>query len=182
MSSRQIDGTDIDGLYKFFAERAVAIFNDKKVCLPQLAAVIIGDKPGEIASMMFIDPRLVNEMQRSAGSKDGLMLLVRVLLAKGEWKTLGIELPKPCDAVVHVSEAWVAEHPADKRDQLPDSFEDHPGRGEVIMVVVHTHERSYPGMCPITGSGDARTAAFAALRRGGEFEGRFAMQDGHATH
>jgi hypothetical protein len=187
MSKRDIAPADIEALYDFFAKRACEIFNERKQCMPQLALVSLGDDPGDIGALLMVDPCLVNALQESSGTKDALMMLVRVLLAnKGAEELDLVPLPRPPAAIVHVSEMWALDG-----DQQPPadggSFENVPNRRELIMVTVHTKERSYPGVCPIDGAGDARTATYQPLAQGGEWRGRFfSIHDdgtpGHGTH
>jgi hypothetical protein len=183
MSTREPEGADITAAYDFFAGKAVEIFNEKKKVQPQLVAVCLGDEPGTLGDMTFIESSLVNDLQETGESKDRLMLFIRLLLSKMGADLAGMTgtsgAPK---LVVHLTEAW---HLASKSPDVYegiDSLEDHPDRGEMIMVTVHTAERSFPGMCPI--SGPKRVATFKPIPVGGEWVGRFVMQNapGHETH
>jgi len=184
-AQREIDPADITALYDFFAKRACEIFNERKECAPQLALASLGDEPGDIGAVMLIDPRLVNALQENSRTKDALMMLIRVLLAnKGAEELDLIPLPRPPAAIVHVTEMWQL-HDEQERPADGGSWENVPGRRELILVTVHTKERSYPGFCPIDGAGDARTATYQPLAQGAEWGGRFSIQDGqpgNGTH
>jgi hypothetical protein len=170
MSTREPEAEHITAAYEFFAQKAVELFNDKKQLSPQLVAITLSDKPGWFGDMIFVDPKIINDLQKTGRSKDMLMMMIRLLL-----KTTG-------GLVVHVTEAWhVASNSPDVLNGTTE-VKDLPDRGEVIMVTVHTAERSFPGLCPI--SSPERVATFEPLTSGGNFHGRFSMQDraGHETH
>ena len=159
MTRRDLEAADITAIYELHAQIGVARINETQDELaPQLIAVNLDDDPGQIRSLMMIDPALINAMQRTDRTKDMLMALVRLLLSSGD------DSP---DAVVHVSEAWAlsARKGTDDKDPLDGyaAVKDHPNRTEMLVVNVHTQARTYSGVCPIENDGGQRRAVFKPL-------------------
>lgn len=183
MSDREIEASDISVLYEVFARRAVEAFNETKQILPQLAVVKLGTEPGTLADAVFVDPRMVNEMQKNGHRKDLLMRFVRIVLderlhnALQETPLLSA-LPFRPDLIVHVSEVWTINSKAPNPDGIEPK--DHPDRGEAILVVLHTREQSYGGISPITGSNGNRVATYEPLA--GKFDGSTSLIETHGIH
>ena len=94
-------------------------------------------------------------------------------------------MQEPPDAIVHVTEGWALEGDGHSPTDVLGGYEkvsDHPKRTEVIMVTVHTKERSYAGVSRVTGIGKARTATPGPLLSGGHIDGRLIQQGEHDTH
>lgn len=185
MSTREPEAADITAAYEVFAKRAVETFNEKGQCWAQLAAITLGDEPGSVAHVTFVDPVLVNAMQRDERTKDALAILIRVLLGGKPLPVKGDKQPQlPPQIAVHLTEAWVLSQDAPK-GATPEEIraaalgpheqlKDHPERREAILVSVHTAERSYHGMCPVTRSADGKgVAEYAPMPTGGQWAGRF---------
>lgn len=182
MIKREINGTDIEVIYRFTAETAVEIFNENQECMPQLIAVTIAEVPGGVADIAIIDPRLVNSLQETEETKEALMTLIRLLLMRSAPPLFKAADRQP-DAVVHISEAWAL---STTTKRVHGEIEDHPERSEVIVINVHTRERTYVGVCPIANDGTKRVATFAPIFSGGKRTGRMIIHDdergSHATH
>lgn len=162
MNDRPIETADITAIYQKFATAAVDTYNEHHKCPPILAAIEMRDAPGEVKQVIFMHPNIVNMFHESPESKDALMSLVRLLLSRrgaAGWEHL-LELEKPFvpDAVVHVTEAWVLRKAATSPKLATsggehldgyDSVSEHPDKGEVLMVTVHTGHGTYGGFCPI---------------------------------
>lgn len=162
--TREIEPADIEAIYTTFAKHACEHFNEHKECSPQLAAVVIGPEPRSAGHVEFFDSGLVNALQRNASTKDALMFLIRTLLTMA-------------DAVVHVSESWAVALPKDGREPS-ESLEDHPDRETVLLVTVHTKERTYAGMSRVADG----AATPGPIFREGRVGGRFVVQDEDDTH
>lgn len=181
MSKREPGAVDITAVYDVFAGRAVEIVNGGGEFWPQLAMINLGDEPGEIGEIHFIDPNLVNALQKDGRTKDALVKLIDVLLANCGIPPIGLmPLPEAPQLVVHVTEMWRL--PASAAPDADQSFADHPERGECIFVTVHTPERAFVGACPITSHDGKREATFEPILDGGEWTGRFARRSEHDTH
>lgn len=177
MSHRELSKVEVQTIYKFFASRAVEVFNEHGRFAPQLIVVMVlsdDDSTTTVGDALFIDSQLVDRMQHSSESKDALMTFVRVALSPLGPATL--ELLFDCrpgfrpDAVVHVTECWLVD--GARFDGVAPS--EHRNRREAIMVTVHTHEGSHAGMCPITANdSDRRVAVVEPLL--GEFHGRLSL-------
>lgn len=158
MTRRDLEADDITAIYELHAKIGVARINETPdELMPQLIAVNMDDEPGRIGSLMMIDPTIINALQRTYRTKDMLMALVRLLLSSGDASP---------DAVVHVSEAWALSTTTGRDDHLDGYAEvkDHPYRTEALVVNVHTHARTYSGVCPINSDGAGnRRAVFKPL-------------------
>lgn len=172
--ARELVEHDVTSLYQHFATTAINIVNEGRECHSQLALVKMDDaEPGKVAHLGFIEPEIVNMLQKSSTTKDFLMLLIADLLAGDK---ISPSAPFVPDAIVHVSEVWVVTRigpmPADPQEAERklsgecDELSDHPDRTEALIINVHTARRSYVGMCPITRSGSERRAQFKPLRQG----------------
>ncbi len=192
--TREIEPADVTTLYERLANLSVEAFNEHKVFPPQLITIELGDETAEIKRMVFVDSYLVDQFHATAERKDLMMTFIRVLLSAGRAPfPAGTSLPELPEgflphAVVHISECWAVEKPVSTAEpQSSDpldghgSVKRHPERGEVLMINVHTSERSYGGICPITGTGSERRASFGPLLIGG---GRLSLndEDGHDLH
>jgi len=187
--TRELVEDDIASLYQHFAAASIGIVNEGRECHSQLALVKMDDaEPGKLAHLGFIEPEVVNMLQQSSTTKDFLMLLISELL-KGD--KISPSAPFVPDAIVHVSEIWVVQRkgriPADLREaerQLGcecDDLSEHPDRTEALVIAVHTKDRSFMGICPITGQGSERRAEFKPLHKGPTV-GRMTMHQDDPTH
>lgn len=167
----------ITHLYEFFAKTAVKLFNESvlKECAPQLFLLELElGRSGIIKRMVPVHPDMAAMFFQSDPAKDLLSLFLRRMLgpetlAASEEMQSALGLGH-VDAVVQISEAWLAHGAHDKR---PPS--ERPDRQEVVLVCVHTREGSFMGMNPIQDHPERRCEFQPLAFPPGRLEGRLTV-------
>lgn len=181
MARRDLEAADITAIYELHAKAAVDWINRSgREFIPQLATVDMDDEPGEIGSLIIIDPELTGLLHMTQGAK-ALMFIVKQLL-----RSPNNDRP---DAVVHVAEGYVLsrqlKHIGDDSVDLDghQSVKDHPEGIEALVVYVHTRDGTYQGWCPIVpaANGMTRRATYHPMQSGRILMGRFCMTPEHET-
>lgn len=174
---------EITNLYRILGGSAVKICNSGQDVAPQIFLVHAERDPDGKQPLGMLDPSMMNLFYGHGGrGKDLMMAFVKDALA-GD--TLS--------AVVAISEAWVLKaKSAEEMHRLHDSGDsiaEHPDRTEVLMVAVHTRERTWMQHSPITvDESGARRCELLPLDFDSEikFTGRMVIQDdgtpGSTTH
>jgi len=181
MARRDLEAADITAIYNLHARAAVDWVNRSgREFTPQLVTVDMEDEPGEIGSMLIIDPELTGLLHMTQGAK-ALMFIVKQLL-----QSPNSDSP---DAVVHVAEGFVlnrqSKHIGGDCVDLDGhaSVKDHPERIEALVVYVHTRDGTHQGWCPIepAANGMKRRATYHPMQSGRILFGRLCITPEHET-
>ena len=155
---REVEAADIRAAYDMFAKLAVSFINKMDdEFKPILAGIKVGKKPGQIEGIVPFPSDLIVLLQ---GSVNGLIPLVRHALTGGSSEV------ESADLVVHITEALLdCSKEEFDRDVVERYVEvrDHSERMEVVVVAVHTPERTYLGHCPIESHAGKRRAVFEPI-------------------
>ena len=166
MKRREIVEQDVIEAYNTFGTIAAGIINDQhQEVEAQLFLVQLDDKPGRLSDAMAIDPRLINEFQRSGKGKDIMMEFIRQLLTPGNTlhDMVRIQANVRPDIAVHISEVWLAHiyDLDDPRVSIPASQRE--DKRESLMISVHVPDYTYLGHSLIEGKGAKRRVTLVPL-------------------
>ena len=162
-------------IYSMVAPAAVTIVNTGSECAAQVFVFDVRES-GEAEFITSLPPHTVNALHATDRAKQGLSTLIREILEGGE-----------ADVIAYVTESWTTQIGAQEVDAglarynelraAGVTLEHQPGRGEALVVALHTREGTCASMMPITGQPRCVTFAPVDLAQIGspEFTGRMSM-------
>ena len=166
----------LEALHASAAGTALALIAAGQELAPMMLLGKVTGNPSEKQTaqiMGVLPPEFVNAMQRNGRTKEAFIPLVRAILVDG-----------PVDAVIHITEAWVSTLAKDEPEpdaaiarMARDGVKNEPGRGEAMIVTLHTLDGSFMSISPITtdAAGKRHCVLGAFAPPGLEMSGRLSL-------
>ncbi|SRR5258705_9010392 len=137
----------VEDIYEHYARTAVKNFNQDGQCFPQLHALWCDPGQGEITNIVVIDSRLVIKFFEDSTMKQAMMLFVDGMLTLPP--PTRVDEDRPADFVVQISEAWAVTRQSKAAADAVTAPSKCADRREVIIISVHSKNRTFSGACPI---------------------------------
>lgn len=173
---RPIKRQDLELLYDMHVKYYIEAFNESVNFpnVPFICACWFGG-PGKPSEILALDMQFVKELHNEPDSISHVKCLIEAVLHHGQ-ELLNMEktgLPPradPPDVVLHSSEAHTTTltHKGMKKEQVLEKLKnfnpsDYEDRTEALVILLHTRDNVFFGMCPIKEIDGRRTMEYGPI-------------------
>lgn len=171
MNRRAIIAEDLVIVHDHFAKQPKKIIEvDNEECAPMVFGIQLKQDEPVMSKPLAVPPAIASSFMRSDDAKDIMMDFIGMLLTD----------TFQMDVVVHVSEGWMKMKP--NPDYEYGDITADPKRKEVLLLALHTRDKTYNVVHVITTTESARTVALTPIDLNMNSRGRLCLNPEQTTN